>query len=309
MRNTRMRYNHFRTLLFGVLVISMLCLLTISISPLHAETKKEKARLGLSFQNYNNIGPRLMATVKYKEDRSYVPVKGVKVDFYVLYEEGEEKYLGTSYSLTDGSIIFVLPEFLKKTVFLKREASYIARIENNEKFKDQEAEITVQRSEIRLLTEVVDSIKTVSFFVGTYDSLMNLIPVADVSGKIFVKRLFGDLPIMKDFEVTDEEGFLRIEFPNDIPGDENGNLEIIARVDDNEDFGTLVATKMVPWGTITIKNDEAIKGELWSSRKNAPIYLVVISVAILAIVWGIILYILILLMQINRIGRLQHEIK
>ncbi len=42
---------------------------------------------------------------------------------------------------------------------------------------------------------------------------------------------------------TDEKGILTVEFPDNIPGDEIGNLTIVTQIEDHEEFGTLINSK------------------------------------------------------------------
>ncbi len=262
-----------------------------------------KARISLNFTNYNNHGQRLIAEVKYKEDNVYVPASGVKLDFYYINKEEEEQLLGSSVTLENGEIIFILPEFLKKTAFKEDQAMYAVRLENDKRFKDADSDVTVMPAEIKLETEDEDSVHIVRFFVGSPDSAHNVIPVSDVNAKIYVKRFFGELLISGEDEITDEEGYLTVVFPNDIPGDSSGELSIFARIEEHEYFGTLIASTKVDWGISTLRDDSMMKGELWSSRSNAPLYLVFFITSLLLLVWGVILFIFLKLFKIYRLGK------
>ena len=48
---------------------------------------------------------------------------------------------------------------------------------------------------------------------------------------------------------SDENGLAVMEFPNDIPGDSSGVLTIVAKVDDHNDYGTIVKSESINWGT------------------------------------------------------------
>ena len=117
------------------------------------------------------------------------------------------------------------------------------------------------------------------------------IPVEEAEVKVFVKRPFGDLPIIKEAEWSDEDGMIEVVFPNDLPGDENGILEVIARVEDSDDYGSLETVKEIEWGIIPHFDDNTLKRSLWAAGANAPLGLLFFVNALIISVWGIIFYI------------------
>ena len=55
----------------------------------------------------------------------------------------------------------------------------------------------------------------------------------------------GDLPLGKK---SIENGECNIEFPNDLPGDSAGNLLIIAKIVDHDDFANVEQRASIGWG-------------------------------------------------------------
>lgn len=297
---------------FRIFVITILLLFSqtnlIGQENLEEPVEKKKARISLSFTNLNNISPRLQAEIKTKVDRSYESVQGVSVKFY-LAEISEENFLGYAVSGKNGKATLILQEDIIKLLKKDYDFLFIATIENNENYFDKETEVEVKSSFSSLSLDIEDSTKIVRFFVGTPDSLgITYIPAEDVEATIYVKRLFGLLRISEEFETTDEEGFLTIEFPDDIPGDEVGNLTIIAKVDDHEVFGTLTNSQEIDWGVPLKSSAEIISGEWWSGRNNAPIALIIIVNAMIFGIWGVIIYIILDLFKINKIGKTRMDI-
>ena len=258
---------------------------------------KKKVRISLDYTNTNNIGARLVATVKSKVDKVYENIPNVKVNFY-LDEIKESAWLGETITNSKGEAIFIPPETKHGDIqFL-----YLATIEDDEHYEDNDAEIEVEKSFVELKLEEEDSIRTVYFFVGRPDSIGNITPEEEVEVMIYVKRLFGLLPLMEETEITDEEGMIALEFPSDIRGDEDGMVSIVAKVDEHETFGRLTAVKKIGWG-IPLKPDDKINDrELWSARSNAPMSLIVIINAMLIGIWGVIFYVIFQLFKIKKIG-------
>jgi hypothetical protein len=150
--------------------------------------------------------------------------------------------------------------------------------------------------------EVEDSVKKVHVFVGAPDSTGEIKPVGDIEVKVYVKRLFGLLPITEGFETTDSDGMMILDFPDDIPGDEEGNLTILAKVQDHDDYGTLISARRISWGTTLVTDPDEMKGELWSAKNNAPLSLVIIINTMVIGIWGVIIYVFLQIFKIKRIG-------
>lgn len=62
-----------------------------------------------------------------------------------------------------------------------------------------------------------------------------------------VERLFGMLPV-SEFDFTDGDGSVQVRYPDDLPGDEQGNLVVLVRLDDHPEYGTLEVRETVAWG-------------------------------------------------------------
>jgi len=180
--------------------------------------------------------------------------------------------------------------------------TYIASLESHPDYRDAERDIEIWKSLFELKTEEIDSVKLARVFVGKPTYTGELEPVEDVNVRIYVKRLFGLLPVSEEFESTDEEGYFDFEFPLDIPGDETGNLTVVAQVNDHEEFGNLEFQTQVKWG-IPVSYDQTVEArELWLSSSNVPNLLVItVSILVLAII-TVIIYIISILIQIKRIG-------
>ncbi len=132
-------------------------------------------------------------------------------------------------------------------------------------------------------------------------------PVAEVSVKLFVKRLFGLLPVGE--ESTDETGVASFEVPNDIPADASGKLTIIAKIEDDENYENVETEAAVNWGVI-IKDDDSVKLDrsLSASRENAPIYFIIVSNLIIAGIWGTIFYVILQVFKIKRISSINKKV-
>ncbi|MBK7819449.1 MAG: hypothetical protein IPJ60_19345 [Sphingobacteriaceae bacterium] len=59
---------------------------------------------------------------------------------------------------------------------------------------------------------------------------------------------------------TDENGEVTVEVPNNLPGDDKGNITLLAKLDENETFGNMAASAVQKWGLPICKNRGTTQG-------------------------------------------------
>lgn len=124
--------------------------------------------------------------------------------------------------------------------------------------------------------------------------------VAEVEVKLYVKRLFSLLPV-GSATATDEDGVASFEFPDNIPADLDGKLTVIAKIEDDENFGNAEIQSQIGWG-IPRKDSGEMGRSLSSSRANAPIYFIVVSNLIIIGIWGTLIYVILQVFKIKKLG-------
>jgi len=142
------------------------------------------------------------------------------------------------------------------------------------------------------------------FITGTaYDFENDSIgaPIEGIDLFFYVQRTFSLLPIGDRFSTTDENGEVTVEFPADLPGDTEGNIQLIVKIEDADDYADTSATKELRWGIPTILDDSESKRTLWAAGANAPISLMILTNSLIVIVWGIIFYIFFKIYQISKV--------
>lgn len=156
-----------------------------------------------------------------------------------------------------------------------------ANYEGNETYRAASNDLEIMDLNLEISFEIEDSVKYLSILATTLDSEGNKIPMEEVSINIGVQRLYSVLPI-DDIE-TDEEGIGVLEFPNDIPGDAEGNITIVAKVDESDDFGTVERTASQKWGTAVSYELKALPRQLFSDE--APLWMIAAVCIILLGAW------------------------
>ena len=125
-------------------------------------------------------------------------------------------------------------------------------------------------------------------------------PVQELDLYFFVERTFRPLPIGDIFNTTDEEGKVTIEFPADLPGDTSGNVTVIARITDSDEFKDYEVKRTIRWGVpIEIDHRDNVRS-LWAAGANAPITLLILVNSLILVAWSIIFYLIFQLYKISR---------
>ena len=132
-------------------------------------------------------------------------------------------------------------------------------------------------------------------------------PIEDLELSFLVQRTFSLLPIGDGFNYTDENGVVEIEFPNDLPGDIDGNVIIIIKILESDIYNDLTIEKVKKWGIPVIYEDpKTEKRSLWAAAANAPLTLVFTICGLILAIWYIIFYIIVTLFKISKIKPLKN---
>ena len=137
------------------------------------------------------------------------------------------------------------------------------------------------------------------------------VPVKEAEVKIGIKRLGSYLKISEEESyVTDSIGEVIADFAvTNLPaGDEKGNITLVARTEDNETYGNVMAEKIVPWGTYQKATTHFNERSLWATRDKAPIWLLLIAFSLIASVWVVIIYLVFKIIQISKLGKKEEGI-
>lgn len=119
---------------------------------------------------------------------------------------------------------------------------------------------------------------------------------------LFVKRYFGNMQL-GDAKTTGEKGVASFGFPSDLPGDKDGKLELTCRVKDAS--GSISSSPVTTTYTIGVPTDKPGLTETrawWSTRDKAPVWIIITYSLSVITVWGIIFYILFLMLKIRKLG-------
>ncbi len=125
--------------------------------------------------------------------------------------------------------------------------SYSKDFEGGDTLRSKESDVEVKDVSMKMELEEIDSVKTITVSTSAEVDVETEKDISEgVEIEFFVKRMFSLLPLGKE---SIEGGECSIEVPGDLPGDSAGNLIIIAKIVDHDDFANVEQIAKIDWGT------------------------------------------------------------
>jgi len=279
-------------------IIWLFCYLpTISVTA--QDSVKQAPSVALRYFVHNNNIQYLLIQSRVKVGKKFQAVPGYPVQLY-LDSNIAENLVAKSITNINGDAKVVIPAVLKDKWNASPRHTFIALSGAEEDLTS----IEITKAKILLDTTTIDSIRTLNVKVMFLQN-NDWIPAADVEMKVGVARAGGILPAGEEATyTTDSTGTVTVDFKRDnLPGDVKGNFVLVAKVEDNDLYGNLLIEKTVPWG-IAVKPDLHFFDQrtLWSTRFKTPVWLLFMAYSIVMIVWGVIIYLVFLLIKIKKAG-------
>jgi len=266
--------------------------------------EKISPKLRLGFVKHMGGSYEVKARAYSKKGKEFEPCMGVTIGFYK--DADEEQLYKKQIVDCKGETVLLLTEqdagaFKDSTGLFH----IYAKIEKNEMYKSAEADISAQNAVIDVaFKQQDDTTRMLSASMMVYDpATKKMIPGAKMPLKCGVKRALCLLPVGKELNNTDDQGQIEISFPKDIPGDKDGNLMVVVKLDEDDTYGTVQYEKTVKWGVplLNVDNPLAVRSII-GSRNNAPWFMVVVITGILFAIWAYLFYIVYGLYRISKMG-------
>jgi len=232
-----------------------------------------------------------------KNRKDKIPIFEADIHFFNVLND-EEVLLGVAKTSQKGIAKFIVPNAQKYVVDEEGYINLVARFEGTDGLKGKEKDIAVKDLNLELELVEIDSVRTVLVKAFTIDSLNVKTPLEEADIVIQVKGMLSNMPIE---EGTIENGEFEMEFPTNIQGDANGEVNVVAFIDDNDDFGTLIQEKSVTWGVHKTEKIVVEKNTLWSEA--APLWMYIVLTILLVGVWANYVYTIVNLSRIRKEGK------
>jgi cytochrome c553 len=209
-------------------------------------------------------------------------------------------------NLTDGEIFYVLKE--GKGVLMVSFApvlsedqrwqlvQYIRSLggDNNEAV----AEIS-EGQKVKIDIALNEKDETINAGVTTFDEEGNPTPLAGANVVFAIKRTFGNLPFST--VKTNSNGEVVTEFPHDIPGNENGLLDLIVYVEEMKDHQFILEGAQI--GEPHTPIDIYEKRVMWSYNTNTQWWVILSYLSVVVGVWLTILYVVFETLNLKKLGK------
>jgi len=253
--------------------------------------------LGLNTIKRTDQTRDLITKLMYRADKGFVYPENHKVSFYYL-DEGNEKFLATIKTTNDGSAILKLAANYVIPADEEGFMNFLARYEGNDTIAATEEQIAVKDLKMEMITEIIDSVKTVTVNAVSLASATDTIKEIEIG--LFVERMFSDLPVADGMF---DAGTVTMEFLKRIPGDKKGNIKVIARITENEIYGTVEVEKVLDWGIPSHLHIREVPQtrQLWTPI--APLWMIITLIIMLVGVWGHYIFSVIQLVRISKDGK------
>ncbi len=284
--------------------IILLFLLGATISKTNAQDSVVNTTvLGIRYFLPENKVPYVDVSTKKKVGRKFEPVINIPVNVYYNEATGNN-LLGKIITDANGIGRVAIPASFKATWDTANEFKFVAVSDPAPGNGTLKADITIKKAILVIDTSSADGTRTVTAQLKEKKG-NEWVAVKEIEMKLGIKRSLGNLSVAdKETYTSDSTGMASADFKRDsMPGDEKGNLILVARVEDNDNYGNLVVEKSVPWGKAVQPETNFWHRTLWSTGNRAPLWLLFIALSIIIGVWGTIFYLVKQVLKIKKMGR------
>jgi hypothetical protein len=266
----------------GLLCILMMIsfLVPAQLSAQEKKKKKTRYRLSLNYQKISSGDKIITARLFYKEGPKFFNVAGETVSFFIMGEE-DETPLADIVTNENGNAILQIENGYPLPWDEDGMCIFGARFEGNENARSADGELYITDVDIDFAFTEEEEERYVNVIVTKNDTEGTKVPVYEAEVYGYVERMFSLLPIGEDY--SDEEGKLTFEFPKKLPGDSIGNLIVVVRINESDEFGTVEMKKPVRWGLPRDFSESRQPRGLWTDE--APVWMSMAVLIILAGAW------------------------
>jgi len=293
----------------AILLFALYFLAVAQLANAQADSTKPEISVTIHHCIVNNSFQYLVIETKTKINNRWKPLKGQVLQLY-LDSNKAENLINKVQTDSDGKAKAIIPPSLKPIWDASALHKFIVVTEGTFKEEETTTEAQITKAKILIDTSNSDGSRAVNVQVMSFDG-SNWTGAKGVDMKIGVRRLGGDLKIgEEETYTTDSLGQVSAEFKLDsLPADNKGNITLVAKVEDNDQFGSLSIEKTVPWGRYYKPVSNFGERALWAARGKAPVWLMFMAYSIIAAVWGVIIYLITQIVRISNLGKGEKKTK
>ncbi|MFU8802482.1 MAG: hypothetical protein ACNA8W_01615 [Bradymonadaceae bacterium] len=254
-----------------------------------------EGRIDFSYRKLPDGQREFLAIVTANYEERFVPVEAMPVSFHFISNE-EEQPLGAVETDANGQALRILPAAHRLALDEDGLLTFVARIEHDA-LGSLERRLEIQESILDLSMDEEE---------GTLRATLMQVfperrsPVQMEMLNFYVLRDYGRIVFGGDFTFTDEEGEVIVPIPEGFPPDLAGRVQVMALLEDHDDFGSISAMIELPVDEIDERPSIVDERALWARRLYAPWWLLLFVNALLLFFFGTIGYTIFLIAQIKK---------
>ncbi len=256
------------------------------------KAKKKTTRIGVEYFKSDTKIETLVATLRVKEKR-YIPLNDAVLTFYSV-SDTLKVLLAKIRTDENGQVVFALANNSKIAKDSTGLIAFVVEYDGNSLLKDAKRKIAVKQAGLEVSFFQKDTIKFIEVEAKTADSNTQAAPINNLKIKLYIKGTFSLLNFAN--EKTDKNGIIKVEFPIDMPGDTVGVLTIIAKIEEDDVYGTVESRGEINWGIPVTLVKEKQRG---LGDTDAPLWMVYTLITLLSAVWFHYLYVIFMIIKIK----------
>jgi hypothetical protein len=265
---TKSKHSTIRICLI-MLAIAFICPVSFAGNEAGSSGKKQVTLQVSFFKGSDSVRTAVVKAKETDENKKLIDVAGLAINFYA---PDHDTLLFIQKVITDEQGAATLVISKKIPVDTEGGMNIIAKVENNADYADAEISGSIKEAFILLNTTMTDTIKSINASVTQVDANGNASPLKDVDVTFYVKRMFGLMKLGEDATVsTDENGIAHIIFPENIKGDAEGTVTILARIENDENYGTVETKVLEKWGVPVVLENNPFPRAMWGIK--APLWM------------------------------------
>lgn len=261
--------------------------------------KKTRTRLKVYYEQLPNKDRQISVVLIQGSGKKMANVENAEVFLSTINQE-DEISLTSLVTDNNGEAELIIEKGYKLPINEKGYAVINARYAGNDSLKAAKKQIKFMYLNVEISFDIIDSVKQITVTAFEIDSIGNKIPIEGVSFNIGVERLYSILFLKKI--KTDESGVTSMEFPNDIPGDSVGILNLVVKVTEDKKYGTVTKASQIDWGTAVDFSNK--NGERSLFGEQAPLWMIISVFVILAGAWY---HFILAILKVNKIRTTDQE--
>jgi hypothetical protein len=284
----------------NIISLLVLCIAMVPSILMAQAVEKNSLSLTLKYFNDNNRTHHLLVQAKSKIDGKFQNVPNISVQFYINNDADKSNLLGKGVTNERGMAIIEIPPTAKAAWLQSPNQNFVVVGTASKKFEEGRGELSITKAKIKI--DTADGKMVTAKLVALIDTTWT--PIAAVDVVVGVKRLGGILNVNETQTYpTDSSGSVLAEFKRDsLPGDQKGNIVLVASVVDNELYGNLSSEMAVPWGTKSVYMTNFDHRTLFARRGHSPVWLELLAYSIVVAVWSIIIFLLVQIKNLKKLG-------